>query len=109
LAEFHLGAVHKWLLLELLLHQLLRRHQLVGQKLHNFAICHLLIIMGVNDAKKRVDVFGGVVMVLYNDVHVHYELPKLILINYAVFILIDSFEEAIEFGEEPFVLFKLKV
>ena len=65
--------------------------------------------MGVNDAKKRVDVFGGVVLVLYNDVHVHYELPKLILINYAVFILIDSFEEAIEFGEEPFVLFKLKV
>ena len=83
---------------------MLRGHQLIGQKLNHFAISHLLIIVGVNHAQERIDILGGVMMVLNNDVHVHYELPELVLIYYAIFILIYFFEEGVEFSEEPFVL-----
>ena len=45
-----------------------------------------MIIMRIYNAKKGVDIFGGVVMILDNDVHVHYELYKLILVYNAIFI-----------------------
>lgn len=48
-------------------------------------------------------------MILHNDIHIHNKLSKLILIYYAVFVLVNSLKEGVEFGKESFMFFKLEV